>query len=419
MIERKIIIGLITSTAYCQRIHDIWNTQLLESATARRLADWIWDYYTGYREAPGRQIESIYYNKLREGKLQKEIAEEIEQDILPGLSAEYESEDFSVEYLITETEKYFNERQLMMHTEAIQALLAAGKVEEAKKIVEEFKPLTATIVKLDPFIQTVRQIRKRKRKRPTLLLQPWLREGQTTIIYGNYGSGKSLFTISIAYMLGLQDYEAEGCEIGDWTVRHPTGTLYLDGELGEQEMEERIAQFEWMGHQRPDCRMQILSVPEYQLETEDSFLLSKRENQQKVVAWLREHPTYKLVVIDSISTLFGLEDENSNSEWNNKVNPLLRDLRAMGIAVLILHHAGKDGKRGLRGASAMGAMAHNIFKLANHPSKNVDDGEAWFVLTKDKQRASGFSFRAFGMHYAQNEDKTETHWDITRSIENN
>jgi hypothetical protein len=62
----------------------------------------------------------------------------------------------------------------------------------------------------------------------------------------------------------------------------------------------------------------------------------------------------------------------------------------------------------------MSAMAHNIFKLSDHPDKDPDSGEAWFVLTKDKQRMSGFNFKTFAIHYSQNDEKTETHWKITK-----
>jgi len=110
--------------------------------------------------------------------------------------------------------------------------------------------------------------------------------------------------------------------------------------------------------------------------------------------------------------LFGLENENDNSEWNNKVNPFIRDLRALGVACILLHHSGKDSKRGLRGASAMGAMAHNIFRLFVPKEKDPDEGEAMFTLTKDKQRAKGFLFKSFSLHFTQNEDQTETHWEI-------
>lgn len=409
MIERKIIIGLITSTEYCEKIKDVWNAQLIASGAAKLIASWAWDYYNRYKEAPGKEIETIYYTKIKENKLQKGLAEEIEEDILPGLSAEYENTEFNLQYLLEETDKYFSERRLNILASNVQALIAEGKIEDATEMVTKFRLESNVAEGLDDFIRTVDQIREENKPHPITLMKPWLKEGQTTIIYGNYGSGKSLLVITVAYLLGMREYDGDECEIGTWIVKNQTGTLYVDGELGEQEMEDRIKKFEWLGSQKH--KIQVLSIPEYQLSTEDTFYLSDRKNQQKIIKWLKEHPRYKLIVLDSASTLFGLENENDNSEWNNKVNPFLRDLRALGVACILLHHAGKDNKRGLRGASAMGAMAHNIFRLTNHEDK--DDGEAWCKISKDKQRAGGFGFKDFSLHFFQNETETETHWEIT------
>jgi energy-coupling factor transporter ATP-binding protein EcfA2 len=411
MIERQIIIGLITSAEYLKRVKSVWNPELLESNVARLLSLWVWEYYDAYGKAPGKDIESIFFTKLKEGMVQKDVAEEIEEEILPSLSEEYTQEEFNLEYLWDETKKYFNDRHLAVHSEIIESLRAKGKLEEAEKIAREFRPLGLSVHNLNNFILSVQDIRTHTRPTLTTLMRPWLKEGQTTIIYGSYGSGKSLLAIAIAYLLGLKDFDGKECEIGEWQVKKRSGTLYIDGELGEQEMEDRIKKFEWLGTQLRPIR--ILSLPEYQLITEDAFYISNRENQLKIIQWLKSNRGYKLVILDSASTLFGLVDENDNSEWNNKVNPFLRDLRALGVACILLHHAGKDNRRGLRGASAMGAMAHNIFKLSNHGDNDIDDGEAWFVLSKDKQRAGGYSFKMFGLRFFQENDETETHWEVT------
>ena len=411
MIERKIIIGLITSTEYCQKIKDYWKPYFIESATAKQLALWIWEYFNKYEKAPGKDIEAIFYTKLKKEKIQKSIAEEIEEDILPALSEQYVNEGINLSYLIEETEKYFNERHIQIHNEKVQALLNENKIEEAKQLIANFKPLDKITIKLDDFILTVNQIREKKSQYFPTLIKPWLKEGQTTILYGKAGSGKSLLSILIAYIVGLKEYKE--VEIGEWQVKHPTGCLYIDGEMGEQEMNERISQYEYLGRQSQEHRIKILSLPEYQLATEDSFYLSVRENQLKILHWLRDHPNYKLIVLDSVTTLFGLQEENDNSEWSNKVNPFLRDLRALGIACILLHHAGKDAKKGLRGATAMEAMAYNIFRLTNHGAKEQERGEAWFVLSTDKQRASKYSFKKFALHFFPSMDGKDTEWEET------
>lgn len=414
MQERKIIIGLITSTEFVQQISSIWNIQLLESGSAKKLAEWIMEYYDKFQVSPKSNIQGIFFHKIKTKNIPKDEIEDIEE-ILQSLSMESE-EDVNVDYLVDIATKYFKQRRLLIYKDSIEVLVNSGKLEEAEKLASDYKVnFSDPKTDLNKFILSTLEIRKHKREIPRILFSPWLREGQTTIIYGNYGSGKSLLTISTAYLLGLKDYDSDEAEIGTWQVKHPTGTLYIDGELGEQEMEERIAQFEWVGIQQSKYRMRILSIPEYQIATEDQFYLSNRINQLKIIQWLKTHPNYKLIILDSASTLFGLVEENDNSEWSNKINPFLRDLRALGVACILLHHSGKDGKRGLRGASAMGAMAHNIFALTNHVNKNVDDGEAWFTIGKDKQRAAGFSFKTFSLRYSQQNNDRDTHWEVTEN----
>jgi RecA-family ATPase len=296
----------------------------------------------------------------------------------------------------------------------VEAFRKAGKKEEAEKLISEYKSHTR-IVKLTKYISTVAKLKKDETPSPTTIMHPWLKEGQITIIYANYGVGKSLLSILVGYMCGLKEFDTNDCEIAEWFVKTPTGCLYVDGELGEKEMVERVSQYEWLGTQHRDHKMQILSIPDYQIKTEDVFYLGERKNQLELVSWLKDHPTYKLIILDSVSTLFGLTNENDNSEWGNKVNPFLRDLRALNVACLLLHHSGKSSKTGLRGASAMGAMAQNIFKLEPHEKYNIDNGEAWFVLKKDKQRSGGKQFKTFSIHFYQNEEKTETNWEITEN----
>ena len=140
MIEKRIIIGLIVSTEFIQQIQNIWDSQLLESQMAKRLAGWCMDYFHKYNKAPGKDIEGIFYQKLKEG-LTKDIAEEIEEEILPKLSEEYENTSFNLNYLLDQTHDYLQERHLEQHSQEIQALVSLGELTEAEKLAGEYKSL--------------------------------------------------------------------------------------------------------------------------------------------------------------------------------------------------------------------------------------------------------------------------------------
>lgn len=137
MLSRKIVIGCITSTEFLKEIEDEWNSMYIESRAGRMIADWCWEYFKQYKQAPMQEIETIYITKLKKG-IDKELACEMEEEILPNLSEEYTKERKS-KHLVEKARDFFTERQLQIHADTLLGLLEKGKVEEAKKVHEGFK----------------------------------------------------------------------------------------------------------------------------------------------------------------------------------------------------------------------------------------------------------------------------------------
>lgn len=140
MIERKIIIGLITSTEYLQQIQKHWNPMLLQSDAAKKIAGWVWEYFDKFGHAPMKDIEGIFFSKLKDPKLPKVTAEEIQEDILPSLSKEFEKEGINVDYLLAESKRYFTERRLINVQGSIESLLAVGDVLGAEAVLCSYTP---------------------------------------------------------------------------------------------------------------------------------------------------------------------------------------------------------------------------------------------------------------------------------------
>lgn len=137
MIERKIIIGLITSTEFLQEIETEWNPLYIESRAGRMISDWCWEYFKKYKQAPMQEMETIYISKLKAG-IDKVIAEEIAEEILPNLSEEYVKER-NAKHLVEKARDFFIERQIQILNDSLSVLLDKGKTEEAKKLLETFK----------------------------------------------------------------------------------------------------------------------------------------------------------------------------------------------------------------------------------------------------------------------------------------
>jgi len=143
MIERQIIIGLIVSIEFLQQVRPIWKAKILKSVTAQRLGQWCIEYFDKYHKAPEKAIETIYHEKLREGHLQKDLAEDLEE-MIAGLSDEYE-ESFNLQYILDKTSGYFKERDLEIHQQQIKDLIDRGEVGEAELVASAYTGISVEI----------------------------------------------------------------------------------------------------------------------------------------------------------------------------------------------------------------------------------------------------------------------------------
>lgn len=143
-LDRQIIIGMIVSKEYLQAITPIYSPRFIEDATARRLADWCLEYYKQFDKAPGKSIKDIFYEAVKDG-LPEDIAEEIEEDVLPGLSEEYTSGNIDIPYLTKRTKKHWNIIKLRHHTEKIKDLIDDGLLTEAEKQAREYAPMLGEV----------------------------------------------------------------------------------------------------------------------------------------------------------------------------------------------------------------------------------------------------------------------------------
>ena len=139
-IERRIATGLIISTDYIQRIQRVWNPIFLESPEFRIVAEWCLKYFQKYKKAPDTNIESLYLEELRSGKINKAYGEYIEE-LLSGLSEEYDRDSqFNSAYLYDQTVRYFKAQELEQHNREVKNLIDAGEVEKAEALTQAFRP---------------------------------------------------------------------------------------------------------------------------------------------------------------------------------------------------------------------------------------------------------------------------------------
>lgn len=103
-----------------------------------------------------------------------------------------------------------------------------------------------------------------------------------------------------------------------------------------------------------------------------------------------------LVILDNLSTLGDVDDENNASDWNALQATLLA-LKRAGVAVVVVHHARKNGDT-YRGSSKLGATMDVVLGLERNAQWSA--GEARFTLRWEKLRASGKDLREITVRLA-------------------
>jgi RecA-family ATPase len=203
----------------------------------------------------------------------------------------------------------------------------AVKGENLEALKEKFFSTPVSAKKL-----STREIRPHE-----VILAPWFREGSLGYIFGLRGSGKTWFAWKMAISI------SKGEDFGPWKCEKSWKTLYVDGEMPLKSMQDRLKLLE------PNPAEELYLMSHDDLAEEEIIFNLCKECQQE---WLLEYCVenrVKVVFFDNLSCLcFGMK-ENEADSWEQVLGWLLRFRRA-GIAVVIIHHANRDGNE-MRGTS--------------------------------------------------------------------
>ena len=184
----------------------------------------------------------------------------------------------------------------------------------------------------------------------------------------------------------------------------PRRVLYIDGEMPGFAMQDQLKRI---------VNAQKAKVPSddyFRLVTPDlqeNLMpdLSKREGREMIDELAQDSD---LIVVDNLSCLFRTGDENEAASWTPAQN-WLQELRRKGKAVLLIHHAGKNGAQ--RGTSKKEDMLDVVISL-KHPSNYSFDQGARFEISFEKARHFyGKDAESFHVQLRV-DDAAVTHWDI-------
>lgn len=136
-IEWKILIGIIVSTSFARKVIPDLKPEYFSSDYIGKVFDWCREFYSIYKECPGKHIQDIY----EENKEQLEEAQQkIISTFLSKLSKDYEQqEEFNVEYLVDSAMVYIKNKSIKSIAERALKYLEHGKIEKAEQELEAYK----------------------------------------------------------------------------------------------------------------------------------------------------------------------------------------------------------------------------------------------------------------------------------------
>ncbi len=204
------------------------------------------------------------------------------------------------------------------------------------------------------------------------ILDPWLQEKGLAMIYGPRGRGKTFLCDTMAYAI------ASGNEFLGWQVKKPHRVLLVDGEMPASVLQKRLALIVKGFEKEPPSRdyLQILSSDMFECGIPD---LASPEGQRVIENNLAG---INLLILDNLSTLFRRGAENDAESWA-PIQEWILSLRRKGIAMLMVHHAGKAGNQ--RGTSKREDVLDTVISLRNPPDYIAEEG-CRFEIHFDKAR---------------------------------
>jgi hypothetical protein len=203
------------------------------------------------------------------------------------------------------------------------------------------------------------------------ILGLWFLEGDLGFIYAPRGLGKTWYGMLIARAI------SDGKSIGPWAVSEACKVLYVDGEMAVDASLERAEQL-----RQADSENFFLlhHEPLFQLTGKVLNLTSLEAQAALTAACLARG--VRVLFLDNISCLLTLK-ENESDAWGEQVLPWLLQLRRHRIAVVFVHHSGRNGF--MRGTSKREDAAFWSIKLSEAKAEHHGEG-ATFIATFDKNR---------------------------------
>lgn len=233
-----------------------------------------------------------------------------------------------------------------------------------------------------------------------MIVSPWLRQGTINMVSAPRGIGKSWL------VHGLVTAITRNMEIGSWKTSTPVHCLIVDGEMSGEDLQKRFRRLT-KNLPAPVSRLDFMSADLMHAKGLPTPNLAD-PGWRRAVYDLLAGTDYGLVVFDNLSALAPGLDENAKSEFD-AINQFLLSVRFLGVAVVVIHHSGKDVRKAAqRGTSAHEDALDTSIVLKLPPGYKQTDGCRFQVEFSKSRSVCGDGIKPFIFSLVDGEDETIT-----------
>lgn len=265
------------------------------------------------------------------------------------------------------------------------------------RIAESMPPIPIPLRAVDAHQLALMHFKQRE-----VILEPWLHSQDLCMVFAARGVGKTHFGLSVAYAVST------GGKFAKWSAPRPRKVLYLDGELPGGVMQKRLLMH--CPDIEPAPGFLRIFTPDLLPEGQPMPDLSTYDGQAQIDAMIDDDT--EVVFVDNLSAWARSGRENEAESWGPIADWIL-SLRRRGMAVVLIHHAGKGGQQ--RGTSKREDLLDVVIGLSRPADYNPSQGAVFVAEFTKARNLSGNDAEGIELQLGGDEDRATWTWRTVES----